>query len=649
MSEPSKPAASIGDTGMLGHPPRTRILALLAGTYLAAGLALRIVLFGAYAKEAGIAIFSIVPMLLSGLMNDSIALVYILIPLSIYVAIVPQKIWESWWHRLLAFAIAFGAVFGLIYLSAVEFYFFDEFQSRFNLVAVDYLIYPHEVLINIWESYPVVQIMAAIGLVALIVVGLSWRTVRPDFERTSTWRRRFAWLGIHAILVAAVTLALSAETFARFDNRVEREIALNGVATFFKAFRTNELNYPLYYVTEDDAVAWTTVRQQLVLDGSRFATDRSDDLNRVHHARPDGLGQVNVVLVVEESLGCEFVGACGDTRGLTPTIDRLSNEGLFFANAYSTGTRTVRGLEAITASFPPIPSEAVVKRPGSENIATWGSVMRKLGYSTSFLYGGYGTFDNMNHFYETNGFEVTDRRDIPNPRFANIWGVADEDLFDHAIAHFDAKTKAGKPFFALIMSTSNHKPFTFRAGVPGVPVEGGGREAGARYADFAVGQFLENAKSHPWFDRTIFVVIADHGARVYGHGEIPMKTYRIPAVVWAPGLIEPRTVDTLFSQLDLAPTVLSMMGVAYTAPFYGQDIFAPRSEPRNILLNHNHDVALYRDGKLLVLGLNKSVSMYEYDEAADTQTPIPIDPFMQRLATSYFQTAFDLFQRHAYE
>ncbi len=189
--------------------------------------------------------------------------------------------------------------------------------------------------------------------------------------------------------------------------------------------------------------------------------------------------------------------------------------------------------------------------------------MREQGYSTSFLYGGYGYFDNMNYFFGHNGFEVRDREQIPQPvRFENIWGVADEDLFDSALHYFDEQAKTGKPFFSIIMTTSNHKPFTFRDGVPGVKPKGGGRESGVRYADFAQGYFIREAQKHAWFDNTLFIIVADHGARVYGREDIPLKSYEIPMVFYSPKHLRPARVDSLTTQIDIAPTVLGLLGSA---------------------------------------------------------------------------------------
>ncbi|NJO13691.1 MAG: sulfatase-like hydrolase/transferase, partial [Gammaproteobacteria bacterium] len=239
--------------------------------------------------------------------------------------------------------------------------------------------------------------------------------------------------------------------------------------------------------------------------------------------------------------------------------------------------------------------------------------MRQHGYRSSFLYGGYGYFDNMNYFYSNNGFEVLDRAAIPNPRFENIWGVADEDLFDRALAHYDEQARSGQPFFSMIMTTSNHKPFTFRPGIPGVKAEGGGRESGVRYADFALGRFLRDARRHAWFDDTLFVVVADHGARVYGRAQIPLRSYEIPLMIYAPAHVQPRTVTALTTQLDIAPTVLGLLGLGYEAPFFGQNVLADPGAERLAFFSHNHDVAVLRNGELAVLGLQKTRDSYRYE------------------------------------
>jgi phosphoglycerol transferase MdoB-like AlkP superfamily enzyme len=460
------------------------------------------------------------------------------------------------------------------------------------------------------------------------------------------------WLPLAAWLAAVALAAVfwSTDQLSQDGNRVENELVQNGISSFVRAALTSEIDYRSNYESSDRRENLALVADALARGGGKFTRLTEGRLDRAFPARAGGLGRLNVVLVSSESFGAEFSRLYGSSRDLTPNFDAFAQQGLWFSNAYASGTRTVRGLEAFATSIPPIPTVSILRRPGFEHVATWGAVMRSLGYETSFLYGGYGYFDNMNAFFGDNGFDVVDRRSIDRVRFANIWGVSDEDLFDHALGYLDRIHDGGKPFLSIIMTTSNHKPFTFRGGLEayGIPPEGGGRAAGVRYADFALGKFLRDARGHAWFDDTIFVVAADHGARVYGAAQIPLRTYEIPLMMYSPRHLAPRRADGLMTQIDIAPTVLGLLGLPYEAPFFGQDALNTPDEGRVALFNHNHDVAIYRDGRLVVFGLNKSVETFTYDPKTDRYASAPRDPDLERLGVAYFQTAYDLFEGKRY-
>jgi phosphoglycerol transferase MdoB-like AlkP superfamily enzyme len=622
--------------------------ALLASAcYLVFSLLLRVTLWWLFGRDAEMSVVQAGVALLLGVLNDAVVLLYLLLPYSLYLLLLPSR-----WHqslagrglRLLGFAMF---CFSIIYLMVTEYFFFEEFNARFNLVAVDYLIYPTEVFGDIRDAYPVGKVMVMAAIAALAITWLLARRLQAPLQSAGmALRQRSVVMLIYIGMVVVAALTLSTRSLALSNNRVANEISVNGISSFFEAFRTSEIDYHHYYVSLDSKAAFAVAVAALKTPDSEFVALNENRLTRAMPARTNGLGKLNVVVLVEESFGAEFIGAYGAAQSDTPYFDALAKQGLLFSNTYASGTRTARGLEAITASFPPIPSESILHRPGNENITTWGSVMAKQGYHTSFLYGGYGYFDNMNYFYGNNGFEVVDRQQIDNPKFANIWGVSDEDLFNKVLSHLDEQhqQQAQTPTFTMVMSTSNHKPFTFPAGIANIPAEGGGRHAGVRYADYAIGKFIDAARSHGWFDDTLFVIVADHGARVYGKTEIPLQTYRIPLLVYSPKHIQPQVVDTLTGQIDIAPTVLGLLGFAYQAPFFGQDVLHNPQAQRVALFSHNHDVAALRDNKLVVLGLNKKVTTLHYDEATNSYTAIPAEPELTQLAIAYFQTGYELFE-----
>jgi hypothetical protein len=627
---------------------RFRPLYVLAACYVALGAMLRFVLWQAFGIAQHVEATTFAWLLPAGAISDAVESAYLLAPFALFLWLPPDRVYRRPGIRFAVLLGSFLWLFALMFVAAIEYYFFEEFDARLNLVAVDYLMYPTEVVGDIWAAYPVVT--AALSLAACAAGAVHALSRHLHASGASSFVQRSIAIAPFIVLVAAATTGFETHTLAQSTNRVANEIASNGASSFFRALRTNEIDYHTYYASREPVRNLRDLVAQLGSGGGTFTRLSEGRLDRRFPGSPDGLGKLNVVVIASESFGAEFSKLYGSERDWTPQFDELAKQGVWFSHMYASGTRTVRGLEAIATSLPPIPSVSVLRRPGNEGIANWGTVMRRQGYRTSFLYGGYGYFDNMNYFFGHNGFEVRDRTQITRPlRFQNIWGVADEDLFDSALDYYDEVARTGKPFFSLVMTTSNHKPFTFRSGVPGVKPEGGGREAGVRYADFAQGYFLREARKHKWFDDTLFVIVADHGARVYGREEIPLKTYEIPMLFYSPRHLRPGRIDTLTTQIDIAPTVLGLLGLPYSAPFFGEDVMHASAGNRVALFSHNHDVALYRNGELAILGLGKSVENLRYDRVTDSYRRIDPDRKLNDLAMAYYQTAFELFRDRRYD
>ncbi len=205
----------------------------------------------------------------------------------------------------------------------------------------------------------------------------------------------------------------------------------------------------------------------------------------------------NLVILLQESLGAQFVGSLGGLP-LTPNIDALSQQGWAFEQLYATGTRSVRGIEAVLTGFTPTPAQAVVKLGKSQtNFFTIADLLKQRGYDTSFIYGGESHFDNMRSFFLGNGFTtIIEQKDFDNPVFKGSWGASDEDLMAKADDTFNALHKEGKPFFSLVFSSSNHDPFEFpdnRIELFEQPKQT--RNNAAKYADYAIGEFFKKGKA----------------------------------------------------------------------------------------------------------------------------------------------------------
>ena len=626
-------------------------LLTLALWYVAVCGLVRIALFFAFGPAAQVRWSAPLWIIPAGVIADAVQALYLLTPFALFLWLMPDR----WYRRGAAPVLRAGSalfMFIFLFVAAIEFFFFDEFDSRFNLVSVDYLMYPTEVAGDIWAEYPVAALLGGTAVLALLGTWLLRARLTAGTASHCTLGQRSRVFAAYAAVVALAAAAFSTNSLGFSTNRVANELSANGPSSFFRALRTSEIDYHAYYATRDPAQNLRLLAAQLAVSDCPFTRLAEGRIDRACPARVGGLGKLNVVLITSESFGAEFSKLYGSERDWMPEFDRYAQQSLWFRNVYASGARTVRGLEAVSASIPPIPTDSVVRRPGNENIATLGAVLARHGYRSAFLYGGYGYFDNMNAFYGSNGYELLDRNQLTRkPRFENIWGVADEDLFDMANDYMDQVARTGQPFFVHIMNTSNHKPFTFRTGLEarGIKPEGGGRESGVRYADYAQGYFLREAAKRNWFDNTIFIIVADHGARVYGRQEIPLKTYEIPLLIYSPTHIAPRRVDGLMTQIDIAPTLMGLLGLPYTAPWFGQDALRVPEQNRVAFFSHNHDVALLYQDALSILGLQKSVLNKRYDRQKDAYSPLPADSSLNNLAVAYYQTAYELFKAHQFD
>jgi phosphoglycerol transferase MdoB-like AlkP superfamily enzyme len=495
------------------------------------------------------------------------------------------------------------------FVGGAELVFWNEFTSRFNFIAVDYLVYTNEVIGNIRESYdlgPMIAGVVVAGAVLWLAVsrGVRRALAAAPAGRAGLGRAAMAWVAL--AVAAAVGLDARFTEFAS-DGRLN-ELAGNGYFAFSHAFWQNAIDYDKFYATIPPDRAAAAVAGGLAR--APHAAGQPPFEREVVADRPER--KLNVVLISVESLSAEFLGVFGNDRGITPNLDRLAREGLLFTHLYATGTRTVRGLEAIALSVPPTPGHSIVKRPGNDHLFTLGEVFHEKGYEPLFLYGGYGYFDNMNAFFGGNGYTVVDRTALASHEihYENIWGVADEDLFALTLRELDRRHAAGTRFFAQVMTTSNHRPFTYPAGRIDIPSRSG-RDGGVKYTDWAIGHFVEEARKRPWFDDTVFVVVADHTHLGRGRTDLPIENYHVPLIVWSPRHVPPGRVETVASQIDVAPTLLGMLGFSYTSRFFGQDVLREgAAHPRAFMANYQ-TVGLYQDGLVVELKPGRRVRVVD--------------------------------------
>ncbi|MBA3699667.1 MAG: sulfatase-like hydrolase/transferase [Planctomycetes bacterium] len=640
-----------------------------------------------------------------GLLNDLLTIPILLVPVALFLAVSGgASLRHGVWRFSLLTAVCGGLLFGV----AVEHAFFSEFTSRFNHIAIDYLLFPGEVAINIWQSYNVPAFVAAALLLGALIAWPVHRVLRGAQFAPLPWSQRLVGVAV-ALGTASVTgFGLWLLPVQPISERALNEVAANSQVQLVRAFATAHLSFEQFYRTLPAA-------QATPLINTEFGRTTSGDPQRTFTAAVRRERPLDVVVVLEESLGSEFVGRLGGKKPCTPGFDRWSERGLLLTNLVANGNRTVRGLEGVLCSFMPLPGDSVWKRDKSENVATIAQVLRAKGYRSEFFYGGAGVFDGMKPFALANGWErfIEDgvvKSDFPPDAFRTAWGAADGYVFDRLLEHQRNARAASVPFFGTLLTTSNHKPF-LTPNTKGLTISSGkawrmggiaagivllfvlvlvflGRRIGrtriimvgavvlaaygiwmsvklqpwdtrqnaVQYADQALTAYLDRAAAEGFLDHTVLLVVGDHGARVYGSAEIPAASYRIPGLLLAPeARYQGATIDGLASQIDLVPTLLSLAGVDYRAPFLGRDLLDPLAAPGRAWLIHNRDIGLLTDQDLVVLGLRKTVTWYRREgRSSDVFTVVPAaavtdeQSALADRASAAFQEASRLYEERAY-
>jgi phosphoglycerol transferase MdoB-like AlkP superfamily enzyme len=638
-------------------PKRFRLLFDFSIWFLLFSVLLRFIFVIWQFSEVNNTIFSLIKTVFYGVFFDIGVLSFVWLVSTFYFLLMPKRWIGSLLDKGIIYFFFTVTLLIFIFTFFAEITFWDEFKCRFNFVAVDYLIYTFEVVNNINESYPLVFLIPSMLLITFGILFLFKK--RNSFTATFTTKAPFK-VRIIPFVVSLFTAGLYVTFIKNADaewseNRYNNEISKAGIYSFFAELRNSKLDYDTFYTTIPSQEAFASVRLKLKNQNTKFAADAIS----IRRAIADSSApeqRPNVVFVLMESMSANFMQEFGNEKTITPFMDKLAQESVLFSNLYATGTRTVRGMEAVTLSIPPTPGSSIVKRPDNANLFTIASVFRQKNYQCNFFYGGDGYFDNMNAFFGGNGFDIYDRGrgsilsdEIKAKRynvtdeevtFENAWGACDEDMYNKLIKVADKYHAAGKPFLNFVMTTSNHKPYTYPAQKVAIP-SGTSRNGAVQYADFALKQLFEKSKDKPWFKNTIFVVIADHCASSAGKDEIDVANYHIPALIYN-ATIKPQKVQKLCSQIDVFPTLFGMLHWSYESNFYGQNVLDVHFEPRTFMGTYLK-LGYMKGNELMILSNQKNNHFYKWDKVTNDLNKLPMNDSFLKESISWYQTADFLF------
>ena len=607
--------------------------------------------------KTGFTIFNILEIYSKGLIYDFGVSIYLSAVFACYLFLLPQKFNGSLFNKISTYFIMFLMVMISLFSFFAELTFWQEFESRFNFIAVDYLIYTYEVVNNINESYPLpILIGSVIGLTLLVLfIFNKFNSFSISFKSETRFKSRFLAFLTTLVLLFIYSFFITNSWADTGENRYKNELAKAGVYSFFSAFKNNELNYQEFYSLLNDDEAFKDIKSQL-----NIIEEESDKAKSIyHHIKSTNIEQQpNVIMVTIESFSADFMRHFGNTQNITPNLDQMADSGILFTNMFATGTRTVRGMEALTLAIPPTPGSSIVRRPNNSHLFTIGSVFENKGYQSTFFYGGDGYFDNMNQYFSGNGYDIVDRgRNLTvgdqyethrtiikdeDVTFENAWGISDGDLYNQVIKDADEKYNHHQKFYDFVMTTSNHRPFTYPSNKIDLP-SGSGREGAVKYTDFAIGEFIQKIKNKPWFKNTVIIFIADHCASSAGKNEIDISKYHIPCMIYNLKSATNKIISQTSSQIDLYPTLFNLLGWNYDSNFYGLNVLDKNYSPR-IILGTYQKLAYMKKDSLVILSPQRKVETYIYTKENNEQKPTNFPKPIINHAISNYQTAYDLFK-----
>ncbi|MEJ2113784.1 MAG: LTA synthase family protein [Flavobacteriaceae bacterium] len=639
-------------------PLRFSLLKIYISIFITISFIVRVIFLIWNFTEVDISFLNLLQTFLIGFLFDLGTISFFSIPYVIYLLIVPIKLYGSIFDRSITyFAYTLGLLIFLFSFFA-EITFWEEFSRRFNFIAVDYLVYTKEVVKNIQESYPLPLLIGIIllGLLVIFLITKKSNSFNKTFNSNTNLKEKLKPSLLIISIAIIFGLFITNKHAEQFENRYNNEIAKTGIYSFFAAFRNNELSYTEFYNTLDNNKAFTIVKKLIPkTKESLLQPEKMSILRNIKNSDSKNLiKKPNVIFICIESLGSKRLKYFGSTRNITPNLDSLIDKSIFFTNIFATGTRTVRGMEAITLSIPPTPGRSILKRQNNRGLFTVGEIFKNKGYVNNFFYGGDGYFDNMDSYFGGNGFNIIDRgreflkdEEIKTERiiiedsevtFENAWGICDEDIYRKVIKEADKAFKNNTPFFDFVMTTSNHRPYTYPEGKVKIP-SGQERDGAIQYTDFSIGEFLEEAKTKPWFQNTVFVIMSDHCASSAGRWILDVKNYQIPAYIYNLPNQEPFIITKQCSQIDMFPTLFALLNWNYKTNLFGTNVLEMLPEDERAFISNYRKLGLLKKDSLMVLGDQKTAKQYIWNKETNELLPKPVNPSFLEETTAYYQVA----------
>lgn len=502
-------------------------------------------------------------------------------------------------------------LFSLAFLvHAADIPYFNYFFQRFSVSAFEWMDSPLFVLKMVIQE----PAYFLVGLPAVVLILIYFRVLRRIFRANALSEQR-VWIKI------PLFLAVLALMFLGIRGRLEKKSPIRvGTAYFSENAFLNQLGLNPVFTLLRSALDSMDESNQVIreMDSDEAIRRVQADLNilnPVEHspiAREiiggDSASSPNIVLIIMESMSAAKMSRHGNSGKLTPFLDSLSYQSLYFDRVYTTGKHTFNGIFSTLFSFPGLYRQHPMKQINRYNGLS--GVLKQVGYSTIYFTTHDGQFDNVEGFLMNNDFSrVVSQKDFPAAEVKTALGVPDDFMFRFSIPILNDLAKTKEPFLSVFMTASDHGPYYipeyFKPSAKDI------KEQIVQYADWSLKQFMQLAAQQDWYDNTVFVFIADHGALTETPYDLSLDYHHTPLLFFSPsGKIAKETISRTGSQLDVFPTLMGLLNRGYLNNTLGIDLLT-ENRPY-ALLNDDDKIGVLDSEYLLIMKPGEASKLYHY-------------------------------------
>lgn len=565
--------------------------------------------------EKEVAILTIIKSFIMGVRFDIVISGYILIlPTLIFLTLEligfkskSIKQFFFYWIYIL-FTIAFT-------VSTADIPYFNQFYDRFSVGAFEWMESYKIVISMIFQEPKYFLFIIPFILLEIVFYILLKKIFEQENEtqKINFFLNTFVSLIFLAIVFLGIRGRIEEKSPIRIgtayfsNNSFLNKLGLNPSFTLIRSYLDSKDKDNRVVKFMDDKLAIEMVQKNLGITKTQYNSPIAREI------QPDTLlsAQPNVVLIIMESMSAAKMKRHGSTEELTPFLDSLSHNSIYFENIYTAGKHTFNGIFSTLFSFPALYRQHSMKTNNQyDGIST---SLLKNGYSTTYFTTHDSQFDNIEGFLRSNNFQnVISQSDYPASEVKTTLGVPDDFMFRFSIPKINELSERENPFFVTFMTTSDHSPFY----VPEYfqPKAKAIESQIVQYADWSLQQFIQLASKEAWFNNTIFVFVADHGAAIDAKYDISLNYFHTPLIIFAPEIFKGNQVhQKIGSQIDVYPTVMGLIKQKYVNNTLGIDLL--NEERKFTIINDDDKVGILDTDYLCIMKNNGAkLELYKYKE-----------------------------------